>query len=512
MMLLSSRRLAVALCCAVFAMLAFLVLGVPRASAATVAPPPAAAPAPLAVAAPAPIVIRGVFDLRAQPLQPGTQAVVRGDGDCLRMHAGADLSAAVITCVPDGSSVLVMPSTQVNGQYRWQLVLAGSTFGWVADQYLDSASAQTASACSVPGAQLAARHPGLSGQLPQTGIGAGVWGGGSTDGIVTAALAQGCTPQSIWAQGSGGGQLVGYLTNVPAWVNQGWQAEFPTGDVPPNTILFVVCAASTDHASVPLILAPATAPTRASSAAAPAIDAEGAVVIDGGSGEVLFDHNAHEQLAPASLTKMATAVVAIEGSESNQWVVNGVDSRTLVADGDSVMGLLPGDCFQMRDLVYGLLLPSGNDAALSIAQYVAGSTDAFVGEMNTFVRRLGLTDTSFTDPDGLGGPNHYSSAYDLAMIARYGMTLPLFKTVVGSLSWSAQGSRDIPLHTLNQFLSTYPGADGLKTGWTEEAGHTLAVSATRDGHRLIAVVLDDVNRYTDVTSLMDWAFSTFRWP
>jgi D-alanyl-D-alanine carboxypeptidase (penicillin-binding protein 5/6) len=507
----SPRRLPTALLVVcVFAAAAMLLVRAPRASATTLVPAPAIATGPAALAAPAPIVVTGRLHLRTQPLTPGTHATVEGDGDCLRLRSGPSLGSGVITCLPDQSTVLVMPSTQVAGDYRWQLVSATQGIGWVADEFL--ADAPSAHGCAVADAQLAARPPGFSGTLPTTGIGATVWGGGTTDGVITAALAQGCAPTSIWAQESGTGKLIGYLTHVPAWVNQAWQAQFAGGEIPAGTILFVVCGGAPTQASVPLIIAPATAPTRQSNTQPPATKAAAAVIVDAASGEILYGDHEHDQLAPASLTKMATAVVAIEGSESGQWVVNAVDSRTLASDGDSVMGLRPGDCFQMQDLLYGLLLPSGNDAALAIAQYVGGSTSAFVGEMNTFAERLGLQNTSFTDPDGLGGPHHYSSAYDLAMIARYGMTLPLFRQIVETKTWTAHGSRTIPLHTLNQFLLNYQGADGLKTGWTPEAGPTLAVSAERDGHRLIAVVLNDQTRYTDVTNLMDWAFSTFRWP
>ncbi len=498
---------------AMLAALAVLLVSVAPAAARTDPAVPSAAPAaaaPAAGVAPAPLVVTGVLNLRTQPLKPGTQAVVNGDGDCLRLRSGAALSASVVTCLPDHSSVLVMPATQVSDGYRWQMVTAGSQVGWVADQFLDEAPSATG--CATAGGALSARRPGFSNALPPSGIGATVWGGGSTEGVITAALAQGCSPQSIWTQATGTGNLVGYLTHVPSWVNKGWTDQFPTSTIPPNSIIFVVCGGAATQASIPLSVAPATAPTRQSNTAPPSTNAKAAVVIDAASGEVLFGQNEHARLAPASLTKMTTAVVAIEGADTGQWVLNSVDSRPLVADNDSVMGLLPGDCFQVKDLLYGLLLPSGNDAALSLAQYVGGSTSAFVHQMNTLVDRLGLHDTSYTDPDGLGGPTHYSSAYDLAMVARYGMTLPLFQSIVDTKTWAATGNRTIDLSNVNQFLRSYPGADGLKTGWTSEAGPTLAVSATRNGHRVIAVVLNDQTRYTDVGNLMDWAFATFRWP
>ena len=458
-------------------------------------------------AAPAPIVITGVLALRDEPLAPGTRAVVRADGGCLRLRDGAGTSAKVLTCLPEGSSVLVMESAQADAEYRWQLVLAGQLVGWAADEFLMPES--DPAACSAAAVQQSSSRPGLTGDLPERGVGAVLWGGGTTSGVISAALLRGCSARSLWAQRAGAGGLMGFLTRVPEWVNRDWQAQYGNG-IPAGTILFVVCGEE-NQATVPIVLSAAGAPTLVGTAPPPTIAGLSGVVIDAASGAVLYDREAHLRLAPASLTKMATAVVAIEGADTNQWVSNNsVDYRAM--PGSSVMGLRPGDCFPLRDLLYGLMLPSGNDAGLAIARYVAGRDDDFVRAMNMLTTRLGLADTAFVDPHGLGGRGHYSSAYDLAMIARYGLTLPLFAEVASARSWTAQGSRSLPLHTLNQFLTSYPGADGLKTGYTEEAGRTLAVSATRDGRRLIAVLMNDLDRFPDARALMDWAFTNYRWP
>ncbi|MEX2228615.1 MAG: D-alanyl-D-alanine carboxypeptidase family protein [Dehalococcoidia bacterium] len=489
-------------------LLALALLNTAPASAAGAPPSPRPQP-PVAAAdaAPAPIVITGVLALRDQPLTPGTRAIVQADGSCLRLRDGAGTNATVLTCLAEGTSVLVMPSVEADDNYRWQFVLAGSLLGWVADEFLIAEGERAA--CGAPNAATAAVRPGISGELPATGVGAVLWGGGTTNGVVTQALLRGCHANSIWAQREATGALVGYLTRVPSWVNRDWQAQYG-GGIPPGTILFVVCGEPT-QATVPIVLSSAGAPTLLGGAPAPKIAGLSGVVIDAASGAVLYEHDAHLRLAPASLTKMATAVVAIEGADIGQWVVNdSVDYRAM--PGSSVMGLRPGDCFSLRDLIYGLMLPSGNDAGLAIARYVAGRDDDFVRGMNMLAARLGLQDTAFIDPHGLGGQGHYSSAYDLAMIARYGMTLPLFGEVVSAKSWTAQGSRPLALRTLNKFLTSYPGADGLKTGFTEEAGRTLAVSATRDGHRLIAVLLNDADRFPDAQGLLDWAFENYRWP
>ena len=179
--------------------------------------------------------------------------------------------------------------------------------------------------------------------------------------------------------------------------------------------------------------------------------------------------------------------------------------------GSTVMGLLPGDRFPLRDLLYGLMLPSGNDAALAIGRHVAGTDEAFVGQMNGLLLRLGLADSHFANPHGLGGLDHMTSAYDLAMLSRYGMSLPGFREISTAPFWVAQGSRRIPLGNVNAFLYSYAGADGVKTGYTRRAGPTLASSATRDGHRLFAVILNSPSREDDARRLLDWAFTNFDW-
>jgi len=247
-------------------------------------------------------------------------------------------------------------------------------------------------------------------------------------------------------------------------------------------------------------LKPAAAPP-------PSIAGIAAVVLDEASGEVLYDKSAHMAAAPASLTKIATLILALEDGRLDEWVDIDVDSTAM--RGSSVMGLLPGDRFTLRDLLYGLMLPSGNDAALSIGRFVAGTDESFVFRMNVLLRRLGLTESSFANPHGLGRENHYASAYDLAMLSRYGMSIPGFLEIVSAGYWSAEGSRTIPLGNINAFLTQYRGADGLKTGYTRRAGPTLAASATRNGVRLYAIVLNSPSREHDARLLLDWAFASY---
>jgi D-alanyl-D-alanine carboxypeptidase (penicillin-binding protein 5/6) len=256
-------------------------------------------------------------------------------------------------------------------------------------------------------------------------------------------------------------------------------------------------------ASAPL-LKPSIAPQ-------PAIAAISAVVIDEASGAVLFDKNAHQQMQPASLTKIDTLILALEYGHLDEDVVSDVDSASM--RGSTIMGLEPGDHFALRDLLYGLMLPSGNDAALAIGRHIAGKDANFVTMMNNLVARLGLNDTHFLNPHGLGGGDaHHTSAYDLAMLSRYGMSLPGFKDIVTTGDYFAKGSRTIEVANINAFLYNYPGAEGIKTGYTRGAGHTMVAAATRNGHRLYAVILNSDSKDVDASRILNWAFASFDWP
>lgn len=234
------------------------------------------------------------------------------------------------------------------------------------------------------------------------------------------------------------------------------------------------------------------------------------MVIDEASGAVLYDKDAHLALPPASLTKIATAILALEQGDLDAWVEIDVDSSTM--RGSTIMGLLPGDRFRLRDLLYGLMLPSANDAALAIGRHIAGSDAAFVQQMNQLLARLGLRDSRFANPHGLGNRDHVVSAYDLAMLSRYAMTLPGFHQIVNAPSWTARGSRTLAFANINTFLHGYPGADGVKTGYTRSAGSTLAASVWRNGRRVFVVVLNSPVRNEDARLLLNWAFANHTWP
>ena len=253
----------------------------------------------------------------------------------------------------------------------------------------------------------------------------------------------------------------------------------------------------------------ASGPTMAeSSTPAPANAALAAIVIDEASGAVLYEKDAHRQLPPASLTKIATAILAAERGNFDETVTVDVDSRTM--RGSTVMGVIPGDRFTMRDLLHGLMMPSGNDAALAIGRALAGSDAAFVQQMNDLSRRLGLTDTNWANPHGLNGLDHRTSAYDLAILSRYYMSFPELRDVASKGVYMAQGDRAIQMYTLNPLFG-YPGVDGLKTGYTRTAGSTLVTSRVKDGNRVFVVILNDGNRAGDAWALTQWAFAAYRW-
>jgi D-alanyl-D-alanine carboxypeptidase (penicillin-binding protein 5/6) len=242
----------------------------------------------------------------------------------------------------------------------------------------------------------------------------------------------------------------------------------------------------------------------------PPISAKAAVVIDGDTGRVLYDLNAHERRAPASTTKIMTALLAIrDGGDLDRTVISDVDGSQM--PDSSIMGLKPGFPISMRDLLYGLMLPSGNDAAIVLAEQVAGSTPAFVDLMNRTAAELGLRDTHFVNPHGLDDVHHYSSAYDLARLGRVAMQDPVFAQIAGTREWHLSPPWDYDLHNGNTLLGGYPGADGVKIGWTDWAGWTLVASAQRDGHRLFVTVLDSEDRNADASALFDWAFASYEW-
>ena len=242
--------------------------------------------------------------------------------------------------------------------------------------------------------------------------------------------------------------------------------------------------------------------------APPRIRGRGAVAIEASCGALLFSHNPDLRFAPASLTKITTALVAVDHASLTSTVDVQVNSALMAAStGSTVMGLEPGMRLSMRDLLYGLLLASGNDAAVAIAQAVSGGVPSFVALMNAKAAALGLQNTHFTNPHGLDETGLYTSARDIAELGRALLAQPELAAIVRTRRY--QPAWDGPeVWNGNELLDTYPGAIGVKIGYTERAGQTIVAAADRGGRRVIVSVLSSWDRYGDATALLDWAFAS----
>ncbi len=243
----------------------------------------------------------------------------------------------------------------------------------------------------------------------------------------------------------------------------------------------------------------------------PAIPGTAAALIDVSTGHLMFQRNAHARVAPASITKMMTAVVAIERGNLDQKVVVLPDD---MVEG-SAMGVLPGDQVTMEQLLWGLLLPSGNDSAEVIARTLGGgSVDRFIDQMNQKAQQLNLVNTHYVNAHGLDADNHYSSAYDIAQLARYAMRMPLFAKIAGAKEYTVQANRTWVIHNTNTLLylaQTVPGVTGVKTGFTDLAGDSLVASVNRDGRQVIAVVMGTNDRTSSSTALINFAYNYYKW-
>ncbi len=264
--------------------------------------------------------------------------------------------------------------------------------------------------------------------------------------------------------------------------------------------------------------APSPSPVLTIKGIPPPLTASTAYLEDMDTGNVLVNINGQKTLPMASTTKIMTAIIAIQTGDLTQGVPVAQDAVDEVnfRNGSSAM-LRVGDVVPLKDLLYGLMLPSGDDAAIAIADKLAGTSDKFVQRMNLFARRLHLYQTHYTNTDGLTAddqtnPNHYTTSADLVRLSQYAMSLPLFAQIVQTPTYTLTATG---LHhayiwkTTNDLLGTYTGMIGIKTGHTVEAGWCLVFAATRAGHHLMGVVLHSdtsLNRFSDAKALLDWGF------
>ena len=240
----------------------------------------------------------------------------------------------------------------------------------------------------------------------------------------------------------------------------------------------------------------------APAAGAVGTSASSAILMEAGSGRVLYEHNADQPRLIASITKLMTALVALESGKDLEDVVT-IQEEDVRTEG-SALYLKPGEKVTLETLLYGLLLHSGNDAALAIARFCGGSVEEFAGDMNRKARELGMDNSYFTNPNGLNQEGHYSSARDMALLARACLENETLARMVSTRTITLEG-RTFTNH--NKLLWQYEGCVGLKTGYTEKAGRTLVSAATREGMTLIAVTLNDPDDWADHASLFDYGFS-----
>ena len=237
---------------------------------------------------------------------------------------------------------------------------------------------------------------------------------------------------------------------------------------------------------------------------APQNSAQSAVLMDADGGEVLYEKHADKTMLIASTTKIMTGLVVLENCDVSEEVI--IRPEWTGIEGSSIY-LKSGETLTVEELLYGMLLNSGNDAAVALACHTAGSIEAFADMMNERAELLGLVGTSFRNPHGLDENGHMSTARDLAVITAAALENELFSKIVSTKSITI-GGRSLTNH--NKLLWNYEGAVGVKTGYTKSAGRILVSAAERDGLKLICVTISDPDDWTDHAALFDWGFQNWR--
>jgi len=247
-------------------------------------------------------------------------------------------------------------------------------------------------------------------------------------------------------------------------------------------------------------------------AAAPKLAAGSSVLVDRETGTVLYEGNARERRPMASTTKIMTALLAVEHCGPDE-IVTASPRAAEVHNSGSSLGLAAGERMRMDDLLSALLLKSANDVAIAIGEHVGGNLATFIGLMNARARELGAENTHFTNPHGLYEADHYSTAYDLALIAREAVRRPRLRALVAAKTASIErpdtlGTQSLISH--NKLLWRAPFVDGVKTGYVRQSGHCLVASGSKDGWQLIAVVLDSRDMYGEALALLEYGFAEFQ--
>lgn len=237
--------------------------------------------------------------------------------------------------------------------------------------------------------------------------------------------------------------------------------------------------------------------------------AEGMILMEGDTGRILMKKDEFKRLPMASTTKVMTAVIVIENCDLDEVVT--VSKNAANVEGSSIW-LYEGEHMTVEDMLYGLMLSSGNDAAIALAEHTAGSVENFAQMMNEKARQLGLKNTNFVNPNGLQNENHYTCAYDLAIITSYAMNNDIFRKIVNTkqkeISWENHEYNRV-LTNKNKNLWALDGANGVKTGYTIAAGRCFVASANRHGMELIYVCLDDYDMFEDSRKAIEYGFENY---
>ena len=242
--------------------------------------------------------------------------------------------------------------------------------------------------------------------------------------------------------------------------------------------------------------------------AEPVVSAQSAIVIETSGNRIIYQKNPHKKLPMASTTKIMTAICAIEAGNIDRTVT--VDDRAIGVEGSSIY-LAKGERLTIRELIYGLMLHSGNDAAVAIACAVSGSIEEFAKLMNFTAAKIGAVNTHFDNPNGLDSENHYTTAYDLAVITAYGLKNKEFREIVSTYTATIPNGDKTYLRKLknhNRLLKSYDGCIGVKTGYTRRCGRCLVTAAERGNTQLVAVTLNDGNDWADHATMLDYGFDS----
>ncbi len=243
---------------------------------------------------------------------------------------------------------------------------------------------------------------------------------------------------------------------------------------------------------------------------APDVSAAQAILVDGKTGKVLYEKNADEKAYPASTTKIMTALLVLETLEKYDSPIDqkvAVPKEAVGVEGSSLY-LKEEEKISLQDLLYGLMLRSGNDAAVALSIIAAGNTDLFVQQMNDKAVKLHCKNTHFVNPNGLFDENHYTTVRDMSIIAREAMTHKAFRTIVAAKSWDAdrEESEFNHFYNKNKTVHQFKGGNGIKIGFTKASGRTLVASSERNGKELICVVMSAPNWFQDAYILMEYGF------